>query len=402
LEKRPRNPRASNQRVALGFVLLFGVISLLADATYEGARSITGPYLAFLGASAAATGIVAGAGEFAGYALRLVFGYLSDRTGRFWAITIWGYGITFVAVPLLALAGSWELAAFLIIAERLGKAIRTPARDTMLSHATAGMGRGWGFGLHEALDQVGAVIGPLMVAAVLYLGGGYSGGFGILLVPAALAMAVLLLTRRRYPRPWELEEAEEEEAVTPGGQRPLPRIFWFYLLFVAVGVAGYAHFQLISYHFEATAVVPAAQIPVFFAIAMGVDALVALLVGRAFDQAGLLVLISVPILALPIAPLAFSAGYWAALAGVVLWGAVLGIQESTMRAAVGGMAPPERRGTAYGIFNTAYGLFWFAGSALMGILYEVNIAYLVMFSVGLQLLSIPLFVLVRREILRGS
>lgn len=188
-------------RSALGFVLIFGVISLLADATYEGARSITGPYLAFLGASAAVAGIVAGAGEFVGYALRLVSGYFTDRTGRFWAVTIWGYAITFVAVPLLALAGSWEIAAFLIIAERLGKAIRTPARDAMLSHATAGMGRGWGFGLHEALDQVGAVIGPLLVAAVLYFGGGYSGGFGILLIPAALALAVLLLARHRYQTP---------------------------------------------------------------------------------------------------------------------------------------------------------------------------------------------------------
>lgn len=398
-ETRGRNP-ASSGRSALGFVLLFGVVSLLADATYEGARSITGPYLAFLGASAAAAGIVAGAGEFVGYALRLVFGYFTDRTGRFWAITIWGYAITFVAVPLLALAGSWEIAAFLIIAERLGKAIRTPARDAMLSHATAGMGRGWGFGLHEALDQVGAVIGPLLVAAVLYFGGSYSGGFGILLIPAALALAVLLLARRRYPRPRELEEMPGGRTVTSEGGR-LPGVFWLYLLFVSVSVAGYAHFQLISYHFEVAAVVPAAQIPVFFALAMGVDALVALLVGRAFDRVGLLVLVSVPLLALPIAPLAFSSGYWAALVGVVLWGAVMGVQESTMRAAVAGMAPPERRGTAYGIFNTAYGLFWFAGSALMGLLYEVNVAYLISFSVGLQLLSVPLLLLVRREVARA-
>ncbi|AHY48376.1 Major Facilitator Superfamily (plasmid) [Rubrobacter radiotolerans] len=390
-----------NGRSALGFVVLFGVVSLLADMTYEGARSITGPYLAFLGASAAAAGLVAGAGEFVGYALRLVFGYLTDRTGRFWAITIWGYAITFVAVPLLALAGSWEVATLLIVAERLGKAIRTPARDAMLSHAASGLGRGWGFGLHEALDQTGAVIGPLMVAAVLYFGGGYSGGFGILLFPAALATAVLLLTRYRYPRPRELEEEAQEGPAAPGDGRRLPQVFWLYMAFVAVGVAGYPHFQLISYHFGAGSVVPAAQIPVFFSIAMGVDALVALLAGRVFDRAGLQVLLCVPLLALPIAPLAFSSGYWMALAGTVLWGAVMGVQESTMRAAVAGMSLPEIRGTAYGVFNTAFGLFWFAGSALMGLLYEASINYLIVFSVGLQLLSVPLLVLAHRKVLRG-
>jgi MFS family permease len=176
-----------DRSVALTFVVLLGVVSLLADVTYEGARSAVGPYLEILGASAAAVGVVAGLGELVGYAIRVAAGYLSDRTGRYWAITIAGYGVNLLAVPLLALAGRWEVAAALIVFERLGKAIRTPARDAMLSHATHSMGRGWGFGLHEALDQIGAVLGPLIVAAVLYFTGDYRAGFAILLVPASPA-----------------------------------------------------------------------------------------------------------------------------------------------------------------------------------------------------------------------
>jgi predicted MFS family arabinose efflux permease len=186
---------------ALRFVILIGVVSLFADMTYEGARSITGPYLALLGASGTIVGVVAGFGELIGYGLRLVSGYVSDRTGRYWSITFFGYLMNMLAVPLLALAGSWQLAAILIIAERAGKAIRNPPRDAMLSHATKEMGRGWGFGLHEALDQIGAVLGPLIVTAVLYFKGSYRTGFAVLLIPALLALSVLLVTRLFYPRP---------------------------------------------------------------------------------------------------------------------------------------------------------------------------------------------------------
>jgi MFS family permease len=378
---------------AIQFVVLLGIVSLFADMTYEGARSITGPYLAFLGASAAATGVVAGFGEFIGYGLRLISGYLSDRTGRYWAVTLWGYALNLVAVPFLALTASWEVAALLIVAERMGKALRTPARDAMLSHATTQMGRGWGFGLHEAMDQIGAVLGPLLVALVLSLRGGYSGGFAILVLPAALALGTLVVARRLYPQPQDLEVLGGQPVATLGQQ--LPRLYWLYLSFVAVGVAGYANFQLVSYHFQTSSLVSETQIPVLFAIAMGVDALVALIVGRLFDRVGLSLLALIPLLSLPIAPLAFSLSYEAAVAGVVLWGAAMGIQETVMRAAIAGMVPLARRGTAYGIFNAAYGLSWFLGAACMGVLYEVGIGYLIAFSVGLELASFPLLLLVR-------
>jgi hypothetical protein len=185
----------------LRFVVLIGIVSLFADMTYEGARSVTGPYLGALGASGFVVGLVAGLGELIGYALRLVSGYVADRTARYWAVTLVGYALNMLAVPLLALAGHWETAAALMIAERVGKAIRTPARDAMLSHATREVGHGWGFGLHEAMDQAGAMIGPLAVAAALAAGWGYRAGFGVLLVPAVLALGVLLAAWRAYPRP---------------------------------------------------------------------------------------------------------------------------------------------------------------------------------------------------------
>jgi len=387
--------RATLARTAMRFVVLLGVVSLFGDMTYEGARSITGPFLAVLGASAAVTGFVSGLGELMGYGVRIASGYLTDRTGRYWPITIVGYFVNLLAVPLLALAGNWQVAAALIVAERLGKAIRTPARDVMLSHATTQMGRGWGFGIHEALDQVGATLGPLIVAGVLYLRGGFAASFGILLIPALLALSVLGVARWLYPQPRDMEVRVASSATAEG--KGLSRVFWLYLAFVAVSVAGYANFQLISYHFEASSVIPVVQIALFFALAMGIDAVVALVTGRLFDRIGLLVLVAVPLLSLPIAPLAFSVNYGAALVGVVLWGAVMGIQESTMRAAIAGMIPVARRGSAYGIFNAAYGFAWFLGSAVMGALYDVGIGYLVAFSIALELVSLPLLFAVRRE-----
>src|SRR5512135_3698399 len=198
-------PNNLNKTAAWKFIILVGVVSLFSDMTYEGARSITGPFLGSLNASATVVGIVAGLGEFIGYALRLVSGYLTDRLGRYWTITFVGYALNLFVVPLLALAGSWQAAALLILLERMGKAIRTPARDAMLSHATTEVGRGWGFGFHQAMDQTGAMLGPLIVAAVLFVNGGYRAGFAYLLIPAVLAVLVIALAARLYPQPQQLE-----------------------------------------------------------------------------------------------------------------------------------------------------------------------------------------------------
>lgn len=388
--------KQNNQEIlkkkALIFVVLLGVVSLLADMTYEGARSIVGPYLALLGASGTAVGIVAGLGELIGYALRLVFGYVTDRLKKYWTITIWGYFVNLLAVPLLALAGRWEMAAFLMIAERLGKAIRTPARDAMLAHATKSIGRGWGFGLHEAMDQIGAILGPLIVAGIFYFGGGYRISFAMLLIPALLALAVLIVARGLYPRPrdWEVISVELK---TKG----LSRIFWLYLTAVSLVAAGYVDFPLISFHFQKVSIVPNVWIPVFYAVAMGSDALSALFFGRLFDRQGLSILIFVSILASLFAPLVFGGGFYLALAGMVLWGIGMGAQESIMRAAVAEMVSMNKRSTAYGIFNAGFGVFWFLGSAFMGILYEVSISALILFSMGMQLASVPVFILIIKK-----
>jgi len=384
--------RSDNGRRAMRFILLMGVVSLFADMTHEGARSITGPFMALLGANATIVGFVAGFGELVGYLLRLPSGYLSDRTGKYWTITIIGYVINMMAVPLLALAERWEVAALLIIAERMGKAIRNPVRDAMLSHAVGEVGRGWGFGLHEAMDQVGAMLGPLIVAAVFYFRGTYQTAFTVLLIPATLTIGVLLAARVLYPRPRDLESAAPDLNATG-----LSRVYWLYLGAMVLNAAGYADFPLIGYHFQKTASVPMDWIPVFYAVAMGVDAVAALVFGRLFDREGLSVLIVSALISTFFAPLVFLGGFYGGLAGMALWGVGMGAQESIMRAAIAGMISAQKRGTAYGVFNTGYGLFWFLGSALMGVLYDWSIPALVTFSMLLQLASVPLLIRVKKE-----
>jgi MFS family permease len=356
---------------ALRFILLIGAVSLFADMTYEGARSITGPYLAMLGASATAVGFVAGFGELIGYAVRLASGYLSDRTGRYWAVTIVGYCVNLLAV-------------LLIVLERMGRAIRTPARDAMLSHAAGRTGLGWGFGLHEALDQTGAVLGPLALGAVLYFGGDYRTGFAVLLIPALLALLVLLAARLLYPRPRDFELSGP---ALEG--RGLPSSFWVYLAAVALIAAGYADFPLIAYHFGRAEVIAPAWIPVLYAVAMATDAIAALGLGRMFDRIGLATMVLATLGSLLAAPLAFLGGPVAAVIGMALWGVGMGAQESVMRAAIAQIAPPERRGTAYGIFNALYGVAWFAGSVLLGALYDRSVLALVMVAMLLQAMALP-------------
>jgi len=388
----------NQKRTAYHFIILLGIVSLFGDITYEGARSVTGPYLAVLGASASIVGLVAGIGEFLGYSLRLVSGYFADRTKAYWPITIIGYTLL-ISVPLLAFAGYWQFAAFLIILERMGKAIRTPARDAMLSHATKQVGRGWGFALHEAVDQIGAIIGPLIFSAVFILKGGYREGFTILWIPAFLTLTILIVARIKVPSPERLETSEGRTEQDIKEKSRLSKVFWFYALFSFLSVAGFANFQLISYHFKVQSIVSDIQIPIFYAIAMGVDALVALIIGKTYDKIGLKSLITIPLLTLPIPFFAFSHSYSLVLISVVLWGAVMGIHETIMRAAIADLTPLERRGFAYGIFNTVYGAAWFFGSTIMGLLYDISISYLILFVILMEVLSLSAFFLFKKGIL---
>lgn len=378
---------------AVRFVVLFGIVSLFADLTYEGSRSATGQFLATLGASATVVAVVAGLGELLGYGLRLVSGKLSERTQKFWPITLFGYFIQMASVPLLALAGNWKVAALLILTERIGKATRNPPRDVMLSHAAQQMGYGWGFGLHEALDQAGALIGPLVVAFVVAHRGNYRDAFAVLLVPALITLTLVLVARFIYPRPEELATASR--GFDRAGLSPT---FWVYLAASALVAAGFADFQLIAFHFQKAEHFRADWIPVLYAIAMAVSGAGSLIFGRLFDRVGIVVLVGVTIVTSAFAPLVFLGGFWMAVAGSALWGLGMGVHESIMPAAVAHLVGKDRRASAYGIFTGIYGIAWFLGSAAMGVLYEHSLIAVVVFCVVVQLIAVVPLLSVRKSI----
>ena len=374
------------RRSAILFIVFLGVVSLFGDMTYEGARSIVGPYLGLLGVTATTIGIVSGFGELMGYGARLLSGYVGDRTGNYWAVTIAGYVLNLFAVPLLALAGAWQIAVVLIVLERMGRGIRSPVRDAMLSHAASQTGLGWGFGLHQALDQLGAVLGPLIVSGVLFAGSGYQTAFAWLVVPALLSMAVLLAARFLFPRPHDFEltpPLSETQGLAP--------VFWVYIVAVAFIAAGYADFPLIAYHFDKAQIMPAAWIPILFAVAMGVDGVGALALGSLFDRIGIRTMILATIVSAAAAPLVFLGNFPLAVMGMACWGLGTGAQDSVMRATMARLAPQQRRATAFGIMNAIYGVAWFAGSVLLGVLYDVSIIAVVLASALLQAAALPIF-----------
>ena len=377
---------------AFQFVLLIGIMSFFADFVYEGARSINGPYLAILGASATLVGFIAGLGELLGYGFRLVSGKLSEKTHQFWPITILGYLIQMSSVPLLAIAPSWQIAGVLIVAERMGRAIRNPPRDVMLSAAAKQFGLGWGFGLHEALDQLGALSGPLVLALVIARRGNYRMAFAVLAIPAIITIAILIAARISYPHPEEMEMHVPD--VHAAG---LPRVFWIYLIGAALVAAGFADFSLMAFHFHKAATVPTTWIPVFYSVAMGVSGLGSLAFGKWFDRAGIWILIPLTLIAAAATPLVFLGGFWMALGGIALWGLGMGVHESIIPAAVAAMVPQQRRPSAYGTFSAAYGISWFIGSVAIGKLYEVSLTGLIAFSVIAQLIAIPVFIVVTQK-----
>ncbi len=381
------------QRLALRFVLLIGVLSFFADFTYEGSRSIVGPYLATLHASGAIVGIVTGFGEFLGYSLRLFSGRWADSTGRYWPITIFGYVVQMASVPALALTGSWPAAAALIILERVGKAIRNPPRDVMLSYAGKQVGGyGWAFGLHEALDQLGAVFGPIAVSIILTSRHDYRKAFAVLLVPAVVNLGLVILARLLFPKPEDLAGAQ-----TTTAQTGLPRIFWIYLLGAALVAAGFADYPLIAFHFTRAQTVAPDWIAIFYSVAMGVSGTGSLVLGRLFDRYGFRVIVALTLVSALFAPLVFLGSFWAALFGAALWGLGIGVHESIIPAAVSPMVSVRRRASAFGTFTAGYGIFWFIGSAIIGILYDYSIPTVIAFCMSTQLAAAVVFIWVGRR-----
>jgi MFS family permease len=381
---------AGLRRRAIAFIVLIGFVSLFADMTYEGGRSVAGPFLGTLGASAVVVSIVAGLGEFLGYGVRYLSGRAADRGGRYWSIMGVGYLINLLSVPLLALAWSWPVAMMLLVAERVGRAIRAPIRGAMLSHAASRTGAGWAFGLHTALDQTGGMAGPLLVAGLIAVHEGYHRSFAFLLIPALASLAVLTAARLLYPDPRRLElRAPGPEISAWSG---FDRAFRVYTAAAALMGAGFVDFALIAFHLVRAGITPPTWIPLLYALAMGVEGGAALLLGRLLDRYGRGVVPAGIAMAALATPLVFLGGASAAVLGAALWGIGTATQDTLFQAVLSRQIPQDRRATAYGLFDALRGTAWLAGSVALGLLYGVSLSALVGVSLTLQLAAIPVFV----------
>lgn len=384
-------------------VVGFGVVSLAADMVYEGARSVTGPLLASLGATALVVGVVTGAGEAIALVLRLFSGTLADRTGRYWRLTLIGYGLTAVCVPLLAVApflggAGLSVAVVLVLAERTGKAIRSPAKSALLAQAAGRVGMGRGLGVHKALDQVGAFAGPLLVAGVAALTGVLWPALAALVVPGAVAMGLLLWVRSRTGQP---DRPAVEPAVSGGFEatvrQRLPVPFWMFAASSGATTAGLVTFGVISYHLTTDRVVGVALVPVVYAGAMAVGAVAALATGWLYERLAGRILLVLPALVVAVPLLAFSDSVWPAVLGVLVWGAAVGVQDSTVKALVADLVPAGRRAGAYGWFAAVQGGAAVLGGGLAGWLYERSLPALVAVVAFTQLVALVLLVTTLRR-----
>jgi MFS family permease len=394
---------------ALQLIILFGLVSLFGDIVYEGARSVNGQYLKTLGTSAAIVGFIVGIGEFLGYFIRFVFGYIADRKKAYWLFTFIGY-LLIITVPMLSLTSTWQFIAILIALERIGKAIRSPARDAILSHATKQVGTGFGFGLHEAMDQIGAIVGPLIFAGLFMFTGhkketisDYQFGYSFLWLPFILLVLCLGLAYIRVPHPEALEVSRPEAREA----KQFSKVFWLYVIFTIITTVGFVNFVLIGYHCKAKGILSDTQIPFFYAIAMAIDGIVALLIGKIYDnlkdkakndKAGLFALAIIPVCSLFIPFLSFSFSPTLVIMSILIWGVVMGAHETIMRSAIADITPQDKRGTGYGIFNTGYGLAMFLGSFFMGLLYDYSIAWLIKITVAIEIVAILAFLKLGREV----
>ena len=378
---------------AFAFVLTMGIVNLFGDTTYEGGASINGPFLGGLGASAAAISIVAGFGEFLGYSLRSVSGWTADRTGKYWPVTFVGFAINLFAVPAMALAGSWPVAGALILAERIGRAIRKPTVEAMLSYSTGQLGTGWVYAVNTALDETGATIGPLLMALALYRHVTYRAAYALLLISAVLAFVALVVARVVFPVPARLEREGEGTDSAEG----FTRAFWLYMVGAAFFGAGLMSFEFISFHLASHGTASAHRIPLLLGIATGFGVLANLVLGRMYDRWATGTIVAAVAVSALFSPLVFLGGFRVALAGLLLWGVGYAVQDTLFKAVVADRLPKGRRNFAFGIFYTGYGGGWLIGSIATGLLYRASVAAVIAFSMSVQLGSIPILLVARRS-----
>ncbi len=393
---------------AMAFIVLFGIVSLFSDMTHEGASSIRGAYLALLGASAGTIGFISGLGELIGYSMRYVFGKLTDKSKCYWPMTIAGYVLDIIAVPALALVGEhgWVAACALLVVQRMGKAIKKPAKDTIMSFAASQEGVGKSFGIQEVLDQIGAFLGPVLLYLVLLFRqdgsafDAYARCFAFLAIPGAVTLVLLLITRSNFPNP-EHFEPEPKEYVP----FKMKKEFLLYIAGISLFAFGFIDYSIIIMHVsrvyahlgsalaETTELVNSGTMPLLYAGAMLVDAVAALVFGLLYDKNGVRALVWSTLLSVPFAIFIFAFNSVPMLLlGIALWGVGMGAQESILKAAVTSMVPKTSRATGYGVFECAFGAFWFLGSWLLGVLYDVSIPAMVVVSVLAQLAAIPFYI----------
>lgn len=386
---------AENRKSAFRFIICLGIVSLFADMTYEGAYSGIGPFLTDLGVSATAVGVISGLGEMVAASLRYFTGKLADRTHAYWTFTIVGYAFNLIAIPGLAFVTTWQMAALLIIVERTGKAMRGPARDVLLSEATEVVGHGSGFGIHAVMDQTGAVIGPLIVAYVVARTHHFGPAFLQLGAPAVLALLALLLAR--YFRP--------NKGVPPKFKppQPLTRLYWVYVLAAGILAMGFFDFTLLGYHFEKTALFSKDMIPLLYAGGMGVVGITAFVCGKLFDRHGIVVLVFGVLVTMLALPLGFLGGQIGGALAVACWAAGHGVQDATLRSGIAQVVSMNKRGSAFGAFYGVYGVMWFVGSAIMGLLYEHHLLVgLVVFGLVFQIASALIFFALRKPLAEAA
>lgn len=386
---------------AMTFIIIMGVVSLFSDMTHEGASSIRGEYLSLLGASASVIGFVSGLGELVGYGLRFVFGRITDKTKKYWFMTILGYFIDVVCVPTLALVNKngWIWACVLLILERTGKAIKKPAKSTIVSFAASQEGAGKSFAVQEALDQIGAFLGPVMLYFVLKYKQGttldkYSAAFAFLTIPAVLTMVSLFFAKKKFPNP-ENFEPESKKTVN---FRKSPS-FILYIAGISFFSFGFIDFSLVTMHVANNHMFTDSQLPLIYALAMIVDAVSALFFGNMYDKKGFSALVWSTVVSSLFSLFIFGfQNKSIVMLGIILWGIGMGAQESILKAAVSTMIPKASRAAGYGIFELSFGLFWFLGSWILGILYEKSIIAMITLSVVSQLISVPFYIISEKKI----
>lgn len=398
---------------AMTFIILFGIVSLFSDMTHEGASSIRGAYLALLGASAGTIGFISGLGELIGYSMRYVFGKITDRTKKYWPMVIFGYILDILAVPALALVGErgWIAAAALLVIQRMGKAIKKPAKDTIMSFAASQEGVGKSFGIQEMLDQIGAFLGPVFLYLVmLFKTEGttfeiYRTAFAFLAIPGFITILLLFITKREFPNPeaFEPESKNKEEFV-------MKKSFIYYIVGISLFAFGFMDYALVIMHisksftglggsYETFRLISQETLPLLYAGAMLVDAVAALVFGHIYDKKGIRTLVISTIISAPFALFIF--GFKSELAilfGLVLWGIGMGAQESILKAAVTSMVPKKNRATGYGIFECSFGIFWFLGSWILGVIYSKSLTLMIGLSILAQVMAIPFYLKASKEI----